>query len=73
MPREPRDTEPDFELEPPRNVTEREDENQFSQEHDDQAGRIWHGLNSDTEKEQVGRFEEDEDAEAPRPGGTERV
>ena len=70
MPRETRDTE----LEP-RDLkpSEHEEENRFSQEHDDQAGRIWHGLNSEIERDQVGRFEEDEDEEPTQPGRTERV
>ncbi len=54
-------------------VNEQEVENHFSQEHDDQAGRLWHGLNSEIERDKAGRFEEDEDAEAPTPGRTERV
>ena len=50
-----------------------QDENHFSQEHDDQAGRTWPGMTSETEKESVGRFEEDEDADPPRSGRTEGV
>jgi hypothetical protein len=37
------------------------DENHFSQEDDDLAGRSWHGMNSDVD--QVGRFDTDEDTE----------
>jgi hypothetical protein len=70
MPRKTRDTEQE-----PRDLkqNDREEENRFSQEHDDQAGRIWHGLNSEIERDQAGRFEEDEDAEPPTLGRTERV
>jgi hypothetical protein len=70
MPRDTRDKEVE-----PRDLkqADREDENRFSQEHDDQAGRLWHGLNSEIEREQVGRFEEDQDEEEPLPGRTERV
>ena len=69
MPKETREQRPDIE------VNEREDENRFSQEHDDQAGRIWHGLTSETERDKAGRFDEDKDAEEPTPpaGRTERV
>ena len=70
MPREIRETE--VEPRDPK-VSDTEDENHFSQEHDDQAGRIWHGLNSEIEKDEIGRFEEDEDSDEPRPGRTERV
>jgi hypothetical protein len=69
MPRETRETETE-----PRDTKQDEAENHFSQEHDDQAGRIWHGMNSEIEKDEIGRFEEDEDAaDEPRPGRTERV
>jgi hypothetical protein len=38
-----------------------EDDNRFSQEDDDHAGRAWHGMNSDYEVEKSGRFDSDED------------
>lgn len=70
MPRETRDTEQE-----PRDLkqSDRAEDNRFSQERDDQAGRIWHGLNSEIERDKAGRFEEDADAEEPTPGRTERV
>lgn len=70
MPRDTRDTKDE-----PRDLkrADREDENRFSQEQDDQAGRLWHGLNSEIERDEVGHFDEDEDAEEPLPGRTERV
>ena len=40
---------------------EPDDDNRFSQEHDDKAGRAWHGMNSDYEIEKAGRFDSDED------------
>ena len=46
--------------------SEREDSdesNRFSQDDDDLAGRSWHGMNSDTEVEQSGRFDTDDDTE----------
>ena len=71
MPTKTRDTE----IEPRDPKLDHEDENHFSQEHDDQAGRIWHGMNSEIERDEVGRFEEDEDENEPVPpdGTTERV
>jgi hypothetical protein len=38
-----------------------DDDNRFSQEHDDKAGRSWHGMNSEYESEKAGRFDSDED------------
>lgn len=52
---------------------EAEDDRRFSQEHDDRAGRSWHGMNSEITSDVV-RFDEDLDEEpAERPGRTEDV
>jgi len=52
-----------------------DDDRRFSQDHDDKAGRSWHGMNSQTEVDEVGRFKEDKDEDeiAPRPGRIERA
>jgi hypothetical protein len=54
---------------------EDEAENRFSQDHDDQAGRLWHGLTSEIEPIEVDRFEEDVDEiePSPPPGRSDRV
>lgn len=53
-----------------------DDENRFSQDDDDKAGRSWHGMNSEVASDEVGRFEEDVDEELeeePRAGRIDRV
>jgi hypothetical protein len=74
MPREIRAQEDDESRD---RMSDHDDDNRFSQDDDDKAGRSWHGLNSEVASDEVGRFEEDEDdfdlEEIPRPGRTERV
>jgi hypothetical protein len=42
-------------------IEREEPDDWFSQEDDDLAGRSWHGMNSDYEVDQVGRFDSDDD------------
>jgi hypothetical protein len=61
MPRNPLiETE---EAEPEEPNEDRDDENRFSQDDDDTAGRSWHGMNSEIDVEDVGRFDPEEDDE----------
>ena len=56
-------------------TNDRDDDNRFSQDDDDIAGRSWHGMNSEIEPDEVGVVEEDLDGVEvlPRPGRIERV
>ena len=59
-------------------MSDRDDDNRFSQDDDDKAGRSWHGMNSEIASDEVGRFKEDaddelEDSEPTRPGRIDRV
>jgi len=65
-------------LEPKDNDTrdrgrDRDDDNRFSQDDDDKAGRAWHGLISEIEIDIVGRFEEAVDEDDQRPGRATRI
>ena len=65
-------------LEPKDNDTrdrgrDRDDDNRFSQDDDDKAGRAWHGLTSEIEIEVVGRFGEDVDENDQRAGRADRI
>ena len=73
MPREIRAQEDDEAVD---RMSDRDDDNRFSQDDDDKAGRSWHGLNSEVASDEVGRFEEDEDdieELTPPPGRIDRV
>ncbi len=68
-PKNPDDPQLDLEL-------ESDDENRFSQDDDDHAGRSWHVLKSNVEVDEVSLVPagDDEKEEAlPRPGRLERV
>ena len=59
-------------------ISDRDDDNRFSQDDDDKAGRSWHGMNSEIASDEVGRFREDADEEEldeepARPGRIDRV
>lgn len=58
-------------------TSDHEDENRFSQDDDDKAGRSWHGMNSEIASDEVGRFREDadepEDEPPARPGRSDRI